>query len=577
MCAPNRQRIRLHSRRAGRCGARYDAPVVRRTLLLLGLLAAAGSPTQPAARSAPRPASEVIGVLRYKGCATSAAGASVSVVGRDVVAVADAAGRFALPLPPGSYSLVIEGPGLVQDQRVDDVSVAAGQSRDLGAIEVWPEERPPGCTPGAPPPTPSAVVATAPNTPDLDLPGATVAPAAVAPEQIWVRGGAGAGPGQFGLQGNPAHDDEDALGPSSFAIGPQGSLWVLDGLNGRVQRFDGRGHPVASFPVGRRGDEPPVEADLAVNDEGHVFLFTQSEQSMLVEHDAGGRFLVGGALPHGFKGIDLLFACRHRPVFLMQNGQAVRAEMGWSGVRADGPLPGLPAGNLFASAERIDRWRAAVKLSTADGRVKRSVQLHSYVPIAGVRLVGVERRGEIVVAIDRAEGGDEGTPRAEVLLLGLDPHGHLAGTARAPPGGRRFEFREFALALDGAVVQMQSDVNEVRFVRWTLRPHRRDAVAGEGLVRGRVEAGRAGGAASVVVQRLRRIVPVAADGTFEVRLPAGTWVLSVRRAGAGAPEAAPFDLRVAVAAGATVDVGTLSLSRPPARPAGGAPAAPGTP
>jgi hypothetical protein len=558
--------------------------VVRRTLLLVALLTA-GTPSLPAARPAlQRSGSEVVGVLRHKGCATSPAAANVAVVGREAGAVADAAGRFRLPLPPGTYSLLIGGPGLVPDQRVDDVTVAAGQTRDLGTVEVWPEERPPGCVPGAPPPAKSAVVATAPDSPALDLPGAAVAPAAVGPDQIWVRGGAGAGIGQFGLQGNPARDDEDALGPSSFAVGPQGSLWVLDGLNARVQRFDPRGQLLGTFAIGRRGEEPPAEADIAVNDEGHLFLFTQGDSAALVEHDAGGRLLAGGALPHAFTGVDQLFACRHRPVFLMQNGQAVRAEMAWGGVRADGPLPGLPAGDLFVSAERLDRWYAIVKLSSADGRVRRSVQLHSHVPIAGVRLVGVERRGEIVLAIDRAEAGDEGTPRAEILLLGLDQYGHLAGTARAPPGGRRFEFREFALAPEGAVVQMQSDVSEVRFVRWTLRPPSRDAIAGEGMVRGRlVDLGRPGQGASVLVVRLRRVVPVAVDGTFAVRLPAGTWLLSVRRAPvAGTPEAPPVDLRVAVAAGATVDLGAISLARPfprvpPGPPDGRMPAAAGMP
>src|SRR5512133_1432459 len=216
----------------------------------------------------------------------------------------------------------------------------------------------------------------------------------------------------------------------------------------------------------------------------------------------------------------------------MQNGQAVRAELGWGGVRAEGPLPGIPVGNLYVQADRVDRWRAVVKLLTADGRVRRSVQLHSRVPITGVRLIGVERRGEIVLAIDRAEGSDETTQRAEVLLLAIDQLGHLAASVSVPPGGRRFEFREFALAPEGVVVQMQSDTAEVRFVRWTLRPQR-EAPAGEGLVRGRVtETPRNTTYTLVTVPKLRRSVPVASDGTFEIRVPAGTWTVSVRRGGA---------------------------------------------
>jgi hypothetical protein len=539
------------------------APVHAGLLVLAALLGAAQPPRPPAVRGAPRGA--VVGALRYKGCSSSPGAATVSVIGRDAAATTDGAGRFALSLPAGAYSLVIGGPGLVADQRVDDIGVVAGRTHDVGAIEVWPEERPATCSPGAPaPPADTAVVATAPDTPALDLPGAAVAPAPTTPEQVWVRGSAGAAPGQFGLLGNPARDDEDALGPASFAVGPAGSLWVLDAVNARIQRFDAHGHAVASFPVARHGEEPAVEADLAVSDDGHVFLYTENDLPSLEEHDASGRLLVGGALPPSFKGVDLLFISRQRPVFLMQNGQAVRAELGWGGVRAEGPLPGLPAGDLFAHAERVDRWRAAVKLSTADGRVRRSIQLHSRVPIAGVRLFGVDRRGDIVLAVDRLEGADEAAPRAEVLLLALDPDGHVAGAASAPPGGRRFEFREFALAPDGTVVQMQSDTAEVRFVRWTLRPPPRDAAPGEGLVRGRVlEKGRAASAVSVQVQRLRRAIPVAADGSFEVRLPAGSWVVAVRRPPApGSPEGAAADVRVLVAAGATVDVGNVTLAPP---------------
>ena len=533
-------------------------------------------------RPAPRRVGSVTGSLRYKGCPSAPGNATVSVIGRDASARADVEGRFALSLPPGTYSLVVGGPGLVADQRVDDVPVTAGQTHDLGTVEVWPEERPAGCAAGPPPPPSQAMVATAPDTPAFDLPGASVAPAATAPEQVWVRGSGGAAPGQFGLQGNPARDEEDALGPPSFAVGPQGSLWVFDALNGRVQHFDAHGHHVSSFPVRRHAEEPIVEADMAVAEDGHVFLFTESEQATLTEHDPNGRILVGGALPPSFKGVDQLFAGRLRPVFLMQNGQAVRAELGWGGVRAEGPLPGVPAGDLFVQAARIDRWRAVVKLSTRDGRVRRSVQLHSRVPVTGVRLVGIDRRGEIVLAVDRSEAGDEGTPQGEVLLLAIDPHGHLAGGVAVPPGGRRYEFREFALAPDGAVVQMQSDTAEVRFVRWILKPVPKEGLAGEGLVRGRVfDAGHSVAGASVLVARLRLSVPVGPDGTFELRLPAGTWLVSLRRAAAPGLEMAAVDLRVAVAPGAMVDVGNVWLApRPkPAPPAGqglpGSPAPPG--
>ena len=535
--------------------------------MLAGLVALLALLAAPAPARAPaRPAGTVIGTLRHKGCPSAPPHASVSVIGREAGAQADAEGHFALALPTGTYSLVIAGPGLVPDQRVDDVQVTAGQTHDLGTVEVWPEERPAGCAGvAAPPPAPDALVATAPDTPALDLPSSTVAPGGGG--EVWVRGSAGAVAGQFGLSGNPARDDEDALGPPSFAAGPQGGLWVLDALNGRVQRFDAHGRFAASFPLRRHGDEPLTEADLMVADDGHVFIYTENDQAVLTEHDASGRTLVGGALPPSMHGVAQLCAGRSRPIFLMQNGQAVKAELGWGGVRAEGPLPGIPAGDLYVQALRLDRWRAAVKLSARDGHVRRTIQLHSRIPITGVRLVGVERHGEIVLAIDRAEAAEDGTTQAEVLLLALDQHGHLSAVASAPPGARRYEFREFALAPDGSVVQMQSDVSEVRFVRWPLRPPPREAIAGEGLVRGRVvDPGRGSAGATVNVTRLHRSVPIGPDGSFEVRLPAGTWNVSFRRAPAPGLDATPVELRVAVAAGATVDVGTVSLSPRPKPP-----------
>ena len=544
-------------------------------VILAALAGGAGKPTAargrlPAARPAvPRNSGLVSGVLRHKGCTSRVVGAKVSAIGRDVSAVSDAQGHFSISLPPGTYSLVFRGPRLLADQRVDDVAVVLGQSRDLGVVELWPEGPPANCAalPAAAAPVEEPVVAVAPDAPQLELPGASVAPAVPAPEQVWVRGSPGTAAGQFGLQGNPARDDEDALGPSSFAVGPGGALYVLDALNGRIQKFDARGRPAGSFGLGRLGGDSAVESDLAVSDDGHLLVFVDGERPFIGQHDPAGRLVASGALPPSFQGVDLLFAGKARPLFLMQNGQAVRADLGWSGIKAEGPLPGLPAGELHVQAERAHRWLASLRFFTADGRLRRSVQIHSHVPITRVRLVGVNRRGEVVVALDRVEGTDESAPQGEVVLLAVTPQGQLTGVQSVPPGDRRFEFREFAIAPDGSVVQMQSDAAEVRFVRWTLPAPPRQAVAGVGLVRGRVtESGRPAPAAAVTVGRARRVVPVSADGTFEVRLAPGTYLVSVRAPGQA--EAAPVEIKVAVAAGATVDMGTVARP-PPARAAGG--------
>jgi hypothetical protein len=538
--------------------------------LLALALAAAAAPTT--AGAAPRGHGTVTGILRYKGCLTGVPGAKVTVIGRDRVAKSDSGGRILLDLPPGTYSFVIRGPSLVPDQRVDDVTVAAGKLLDLGIVEVWADERPAICVPDAASAAMTGdiepTVASAPDLPAVDLPGNAVSGPSAAQEHVILRGSPGTGAGQFGVQGNPAREDEDALGPPSFAVTPQGGLLVLDVLNGRVQRFDARGRPAGAFPVGRPGSETVFESDIAASDDGAIFVVAEGESPTLTQYDPTGKVLLSGALPPSFKGIDQIVASRGRPTFLMLNGQSVRAELGWGGIRAEGPRPGLPAGDVYVQVERAGRWSALVRFVAADGRVRRTVNLRSGVPISRVRLVGVNRRGDVVRALDRHDGGDDDATRAEILLVSLTPQGHIAGTVVAPPGDRRWLFREFALAPDGSVVQMQSDVAEVRLVRWALPSSPKDAPVGEGLVRGRLlDGARPAEGAAVQAAKAHRTTQAGADGAFELRLPAGTWMLGFRRQVApGAPEAAPSELRVAVAAGAIVDVGTVQLAAPKPAP-----------
>ena len=531
-------------------------------LATIALLAAMALPAMAAPRGS------VTGILRYKGCLTGVPGATVSVIGRERQVKSDTGGRFLLELPPGKYSLVIRGPSLVPDQRVDDVPVTPGKLSDLGIVEVWADERPALCVPDAAAAAMTGgiepTVAAAPDLPAVDLPGTQVSVAGSTQGQVLVRGSPGSGPGQFGLQGNPAREDEDALGPPTFAVGPSGGLLVLDVLNGRVQRFDPRGRHLGSFPVSRPGAEPVFESDMAVAEDGAIFVLTESDSPTLTQYDPSGKVLLSGALPSSFKGVNQLLSVRGRPTFLMLNGQSVRAELGWGGIRAEGPRPGLPAGDVYVEVERAGRWSALVRFTAADGRVRRTVNLRSDIPIARVRLVGVNRRGDVVLALDRQDGADDEATRAEILLVSLTPQGQIAGSVVVPPGDRRWLFREFALAPDGAVVQMQSDLAEVRLVRWPLPASPKDAAVGDGVVRGRLlDGARPAAGGTVAAAKAHRSVVVSADGTFEIRLPAGSWVVGFRRgAGAGPPELPPVDLKVAVSPGGTVDVGTVQLAGP---------------
>ncbi|MEZ4703468.1 MAG: hypothetical protein R2834_24270 [Rhodothermales bacterium] len=88
--------------------------------------------------------------------------------------------------------------------------------------------------------------------------------------------------------------------PAFIDVGPDGTVYVSDGMNFRVQAFDRDGDYLFAF--GRQGDSPGSFArpkGLAVNSEGHVYVADAAFNNVQI-FDATGRLLLSfGAIGGG--------------------------------------------------------------------------------------------------------------------------------------------------------------------------------------------------------------------------------------------------------------------------------------
>ena len=119
--------------------------------------------------------------------------------------------------------------------------------------------------------------------------------------------------------------DRLPAGPSSFDIGPGGSIYVADWVNRRIQIFDERGRFRRSIAL-----PVPVPADLAVADRGRVFVSTLGADATAVELAADGR--VVGRYPVAYGVVARIAATPAGPRVLAGPAQ-------WAGVRGASGTP----------------------------------------------------------------------------------------------------------------------------------------------------------------------------------------------------------------------------------------------
>jgi hypothetical protein len=171
---------------------------------------------------------------------------------------------------------------------------------------------------------PLRVVTTA-GLPVRTVPGAFSWHRRRSPDGVRLRLRYGRGDGEVGR--TPERSEEPSEGPSSFDVTPDGSLFVVDWVNRRIEDFAPSGAFVRAFPL---PDARPM--DVSVRPGGGLYLAELGMDATAFELDKAGR--VVGRYPVGYGVSARIGAAPDGPRVLVGPGQ-------WTGVslRTGVPLP----------------------------------------------------------------------------------------------------------------------------------------------------------------------------------------------------------------------------------------------
>lgn len=269
----------------------------------------------------------------------------------------------------------------------------------------------------------------------------------------------GSGPGELGHMLDPESAPE---GPMGLAVGADGELWVLDQVNGRVQRWSRTGQLQESRPAS------VTAQDLALGPRGELVLLDRLGRSEVTIADATGAIqqtdgVVGGPIREGGQ-VTGLFVNATGIYLEREHTDAVR--IGGPDGRFDPERPVVPGrpsrtGDSFTRVALVGRRSSLVTITEYDPggglRWQRTVTFPQ--PILQVTLLDSDRRGHLFVGAIVAVEARQPPYRLEqvkLVVVRLErSNGTDAGALVLPASDRPEEtFRDLAVTDDGEVIQL---------------------------------------------------------------------------------------------------------------------------
>jgi len=270
-------------------------------------------------------------------------------------------------------------------------------------------------------------------------------------------------------------NESSPMGPMSFAVGPDGELFVLDQLNFRVLRFTPDGDLDMEFTL-------PWDTyqDLELAHDGALLVVDRLVQSSILVLDEAGaelgdHYVIGEGIPEG-GGISATFV-RDDGVWLeFAHTHVVRV--------LDELLAPCPetirSGRILAGGETrvvasLDgNGGAVLRLEEMDSSEVRAEQTLSFRDrIDRIIWIEADRRGHIVVMLHMWPIEGDAAARAGgdyVVGIVYDQQLRAVDTFRSPYAIVIWEqFREFKVTPDGHIYQMAFTDGGMRILRWSLK------------------------------------------------------------------------------------------------------------
>lgn len=285
----------------------------------------------------------------------------------------------------------------------------------------------------------------------------------------------GSGDGSLGRSSQPEGNPE---GPMSLTVGPDGTVVVLDQVNGRLVRLDASGKRLSSVPV-------PLQApqDVVMTKDGTALVLDRLVDKAVSVIGPDGK--PKGELPIEGKGLTEggastgLFTDGDDVLVEREHGDLVR--IGSTKGAKDttrGEVPGRPSrdGSLYLTATLVDAQAGqcavtAVERSSLEHRFTR--QLGFGQPLWSLVLLDSDASGLAYVGgLVEAPGSTPDVPRAAIVVLCLDGHdGRVFGRVAFPANQLADEsFKELVVEPEGTILFLRRTSSGAQLERHRCGP-----------------------------------------------------------------------------------------------------------